>query len=314
VSWDYDPLWAKTRLFFQHAFGQERDDPAFGLWCSFGLELLARAAVAFVSPTLLAQPDNEQKNLLHVVHKESELPFPRSIPANRVVSLCVQLFPAFSDEDSKACQALLNRRNAELHSAAAAFEEYRPSQWLTGFYHACESLTTVIGESLEALFGDEEAEFAQDLLAEKRDTIKKSVLDAVSAHKKSFEELPSRERLAARAEAEARGRELSTERHHRVVCPACSCTATVQGRLFGKAHVNYEDSGEIVVRQAVSPTEFSCPACGLKLGTYAELEVAGVADHYTRRTTSSPEDYYGLVDPAELEYDQEGIGPEYDNE
>jgi hypothetical protein len=314
MSWDYDPLWAKARLFFQYAFDQERDDPAFGLWCSFGLELLARAAAASVSPTLLAKPDNEQKNLLHVVHKESELQFPSSIPASRVVALCVRLFPTFSEEDSKVFQALLNQRNAELHSGAAAFEEYRPSHWLTGFYHACESLTTVLGESLESLFGDDEAKFAQELLAENRDNIKKSVLGAVSAHKKVFEDLPPDGQSTARAGAEERGRELSTQRHHRVVCPACGCMATVQGRLFGKEHVSHEESGEIVVRQAVSPTEFSCPACGLKLSTYAELEVAGVADHYTRTTTHSPEDYYGLVDPDEIEYGREDIGPEYDNE
>ena len=314
MSWDYDPLWAKSRLFFQYAFNQERDDPAFGLWCSFGLELLARAAVASVSPTLLALPDNDQKNLLHVVHKESELPFPRSIPANQVVALCVRLFPTFSEEDAKVSLALLNQRNAELHSGAAAFEEYRPSQWLAGFYHACESLLRVLGESLESLFGDDEAKFTQELLAENRDNIKKSVLDAISAHRRVFEGLPADQQAAAETEAEDRGRELSTQRRHRVACPACNCTATVQGRLFGKEHVSHEESGEIVVRQAVSPTEFSCSACGLKFTTYAELEVAGVADHYTRKTTYSPEDYYGLVDPDELEYGREDVGPEYDNE
>ena len=50
MSWERDPLWAKARLFFQHAFNTQRDDPTFGLWCSLGLELLARAALAVREP------------------------------------------------------------------------------------------------------------------------------------------------------------------------------------------------------------------------------------------------------------------------
>src|ERR1700733_8056848 len=39
MSWERDPLWAKARLYFEHAFREPRDDPRFGLWCSLGLEL-----------------------------------------------------------------------------------------------------------------------------------------------------------------------------------------------------------------------------------------------------------------------------------
>ena len=322
MSWNRDPLWAKARLFFQHAFNKLRDDPAFGLWCSLGLELLARATLASVSPTLLARPDNDQRNLLHVVHKESELQSPKSITAALVFDLCRRMFPTvFSNEDYKLALALLNRRNEELHSGAAAFEGYRSSQWLVRFYHACRSLTTVLGESLENLFGEEEAKFAEEMLAENRDSVTKEVLGAIAAHKRVFEAKPSNEQAAARVKAEELGEELSTQRHHRVTCPACGCTATVQGRPFGKEHVTHEETGEIITRQAVSPTEFSCSACGLKLSTYAQLETAGLGDTYTRKTTYSAEDYFGLINPDNLdeyldEYLKSKAGDflEYDNE
>ena len=301
MSWNRDPLWAKARLFFQHAFNAQRDDPTFGLWCSLGLELLARATLASVSPTLLAQPDTDQRNLLHVVHKESELQFPKSIAATLVFELCKRMFPVFSDEDRKLALALLNRRNEELHSGAAAFEEYRSSQWLVGFYHACRSLTIVLGESLRDLFGEEEAMFAEEMLAENRANVKKEVLGAIAANKRVFEAKQPDERLAAKVKAEELGQELSTQRHHRVTCPACGCTATVQGRAFGKEHVTHEESGQIVVKQAVSPTEFSCSACGLTLASYAQLETAGLGDPYTRKTTYSAEEYYGLIDPDNLD-------------
>lgn len=316
MSWDCDPLWAKSRLFFSRAIDAERDDPVFGLWCSFGLELLARAAVASVSPTLLAQPDREQKNLLHVVHRGSELAFPQSIPATRVVGLCARLFTEFTEEDAKAALALFNCRNAELHSGTAAFEGYRPGQWLASFYHACGSLAVVLGESLETLLGEAEAEHALRVLAEDRANVQKQVFSSIAAYKKVFEELTADEQTARRARAEERGRELSTERHHRVTCPACGCVATVQGRLIGKEHVTHEEDGDIVVRQAVSPTDLACSACGLAFTTYAQLEVAGLADQYTRTTTYSPEEYYGLVDPDNLDFESLLAEHylEYDNE
>jgi hypothetical protein len=59
MSWERDPLWAKTKLFFERAFNEPREDPIFGLWCSLGLELLGRAALSSISPTLLAEPDKE---------------------------------------------------------------------------------------------------------------------------------------------------------------------------------------------------------------------------------------------------------------
>jgi hypothetical protein len=301
MSWERDPLWAKARLFFGRAVNTPRDDPTFGLWCSLGLELLARAALASVSPTLLAQPDPAQRNLLHVVHRESEIPFPKSISASVVFDLCRKIFPAFSKEDRKVASALLHLRNEEVHSGAAAFDQYSPSHWLIGFYHACQSLSTVLGETLAELFGEDEAKFAERLLAENRDNLRNTVLTAIAAYKKVFSTRDPGEQKALRAQAEELAGELSAKRHHRVVCPSCGCTATLQGTPFGKEHVTHEEEGAIVVRQAVSPTDFSCSACGLKLSTYAEVETAGLGEHYTRTTTYSPEDYYGLINPDDLD-------------
>ena len=55
----------------------------------------------------------------------------------------------------------------------------------------------------------------------------------------------------------------------------------------------------------------------VQLNVAAELDAANLGGHYTRRTTYSPEEYYGLVDPANLEpYIEEYLENlrEYDNE
>ena len=188
MSWERDPLYAKARLFFEHAFDENRDDPVFGLWCSLGLELLARAALASVSPTLLAQPNNEQKYLLHALNRGSERTPRKSITAAQVLGLCRTLFSEFTDGDLKAALALINRRNEELHSGAAAFDEYPQSQWLAGFYRACQSLSTAMGESLVNLFGEEEASAATDILTENQKNVMQQVQNSIAAHVKVFQE------------------------------------------------------------------------------------------------------------------------------
>lgn len=317
MSWERDPLWAKARLFFERAFDQERDDPAFGLWCSFGLEMLARAALASISPTLLAEPDRDHKYLLHALGRGSERTPRKSIATAQALALCESLFPEFAKEDLTAALALANRRNEELHSGVAAFQSYTPNRWLTGLYKACKALVTGMGESLETLFGEEEASIANEILTEDRTNTTERVQKRIASHRDVFKTKSPEEQERAMSEVAKRGNALPYERHHRVTCPACSAAATVQGHAFGKEHMT-EDDGEIVVRQAVSPTSFSCQACGLKLDGYAELEAADLGGHYTRRTSYTPEEYYGLIHPADLsshieEYLAEHM-VEYDNE
>lgn len=321
MSWERDPLWAKARLFFERAFAESRDEPAFGLWCSLGLELLARAALASISPTLLAQPDNEHKYLLHALNRGSECTPRKSISAGQVFTLCRTLFPSFSEDDLIAARALVNRRNEELHSGGAAFDEYGPNQWLVGFYRACLSLATAMGESLSSLFGEEEAEAATAILTGNQNDVRQRVNSTIGAHHKVFQDKPEEERESAKMKANEVGEQLAVQRHHRAICPACACVATVQGTPFGEGHVTHGD-GEIEVRQSVSPTSFYCSACGLRLEGYAELDAAKLGGYYTRRTKYSPEEYYGLVDPENLEPYIEGYleklrendNREYDNE
>jgi hypothetical protein len=116
MSWERDPLWAKARLFFERAFDEPRDDPLFGLWCSLGLELLARSSIASVSPVLLADSDASQRSILYALNRAPAGASPKSISTVQVFNLCRLLFPGFSDADLKPVLALMNRRNEELQS------------------------------------------------------------------------------------------------------------------------------------------------------------------------------------------------------
>lgn len=319
MTWERDPLLAKSKLFFGRALDTDRDEPEFGLWCAFGLELLARAAVASISPALLAEPDRDQNSLLHVLGKGRARTGAKSIVASQVVKLCEYLFEEFTSEHTTAAVALVNRRNEELHSGANAFADYTTQHWLPGFYASCEALGRVLGVSLDVLFGDEEAKEARLVLAGAAAETRKRVGEAVRAHRNVFEARPADERDEAQKRAEEAVKALVFQRHHRVSCPACASASTVEGQPFGPEKVTHdEDESEVVVRQAVAPRKFSCSACGLKLDGYADLAAAGLGNQYTRTSRYSPEAYFELIHPDDFDtirdiYESQ-MGPEYDNE
>lgn len=319
MSWERDPLLAKSRLFFERAFEFPREDSQFGLWCALGLELLARAAVASVSPTLLAEPDDDHRNLLHSLGRGAERSSGKSIGSAKVLALCRTLFDTFREEDQRNCAALLNRRNDELHTGGAPFDEYKTGVWLAGFYRACDALASALGESLESVLGRDEAEVAARTLASDQNDIKQRVASLIAAHKKVFDGKEPNEQAELQRVAAEQGEKLSHLRHHRVPCPSCRSTGLLQGETFGKEHVHNLDD-EIVVKQSVAPTSFACTPCGLKLNGYSELAAAGLAGHYTRSTTYSPESYYGLIHPDSDGFGELALkwlreqGPEYDND
>jgi hypothetical protein len=234
------------------------------------------------------------------------------------------LFPGiFTSDHSTWANALVSRRNAELHTGQSAFDEYTTQQWVAGLYSCCKALTEALGESLESLLGKDEAAEANTVLAGAASEVKGKVHERIARYKAVFGDKPEGERTAALASAEAEADRLAHARHHRVKCPACSAKATLQGDTLGDSKVEDND-GEIIVKQAVAPRKFNCTACGLKLEGYAELAAASLGDQYTRTTRYSPEEYYELIDPsdrAEVErIARENLGMyhpddrEYDNE
>lgn len=294
MSWQRDALWAKAVLFMSRAISEDREDDAFGLWAAMGLELLARATVAKVSPLLLAEPERDQRNVLH--HFGFGSGTPKSLATAQVLTLCRTLAPDFTEDEFKAASALINRRNDELHTGEAAFSSFPTQAWLPGFYRCCKILSEFQGESLETLFGAEEAKAAAEILKKIEEGILGKVKGLIAAHAKVFAGKDSDEQKRLADDAGKQGLSLAHHGHHRVKCPSCSSVATVQGDDFGGERVEHGD-GVITVRQSVVPMRFACPACELKLAGYTELLAAGVADHFTRRTEYSPEEYYELIDP-----------------
>jgi len=316
MSWEREPLFLKAKLFFEKGFDEDKESPFFGLWCAMGLELLARSAVASVSPTLLAEPDPSHQNLLHALNLGSGSK--KSLITTQVLSLCKTLITDFTEHHRTISLAIISKRNEELHTGSAAFEDYSTSQWIANLYKCCKILSEFQGESLNSLLGDEIEKEANMILSEVETEVIGKTNSLIASHKKVFENKTEEDRKILAEESVKNSDKLAYRGHHRVNCPSCNSLATVIGEPYGKENIETKID-EIIVRQSILPTKFHCIACELKMSGYNALNAANLPSHYTRRTTYSPEEYFNMINPDDFDaisekFHEFGGYEEYNNE
>ncbi len=191
---------------------------------------------------------------------------------------------------------MTERRNEELHTGGGGFAEYNIDNWIAGFYQACQVLGASIGETLETLFGREIAKEANDIMIQDAENIRKTVLDRISARKKTYlddvENRPDEiEKLKSISEKDVI--EKTYRGYHRVECPCCGSNALIYGKEPMSGHESIEGE-EVVVRKAVTANSFQCNVCKLRLNSYAELKCAGVPSHYTNTYYYDPTEYFDI--------------------
>jgi hypothetical protein len=117
--WSVDALFNKALLYVGEMERLTAGDWRFGLWSSLSLELLARAALANISPTLLANISNKEwRNINYALgNPPTKRDFkPSSATSAEVFSMLNELLPEFSKELQSFCALHCANRNAELHT------------------------------------------------------------------------------------------------------------------------------------------------------------------------------------------------------
>ena len=276
-EWSKEAFLSKAQLYAQAMVENEGSSWQCGLWSAFTLEMLIRAAVANISPALIAD-NREWHNLLYGLGQSPNRSkfVAKTAAVSELIRRVEELYPEFSREHSNFCAAHIARRNSEIHTGNLPFENVGSSSWLPMFYTVCAVLSEGIGESLESIFGTKAGARAQEERDAFRDNAAKSVAGTIGAHKVVWEQKTEGEREICLRQAET-----TALRHygHRVKCPACDCTALLQGNAAGEAKRSVDGEG-IVERQVMKPEAYHCVACGLKISSYSKLLAAGLGDTY----------------------------------
>ncbi|WP_211207576.1 hypothetical protein [Thauera aminoaromatica] len=304
--WSADTLLAKAQLYIEQMDSTVADEWKYGLWSALTLELLARAALANISPVLLADPQN-WRNIMHALgNAPTAKKFsPTSIGTKEVLVRLSELLPEFNQEVAGFCGKHVERRNAELHSGEVVFTGVGTAEWLPRFYRAVKILLESMAKELADFVADPER--ALEMIASLDDAAAKAVDQDIKAHEKVWFNKPVADRDAATLQATA-----WATRHagHRVVCPSCASPAILHGRASGPVSTTVGND-EVVQRQTMLPSAFECIACGLKIAGYSKLSACGLGDAFSEMTTYTAAEFFDLYTEDDLE-EARNVRPEYE--
>ena len=290
MVWDERELWQKAKVFADRASDADRESSAFPLWSILALELLARATLAHVHPALLADPQHRGDNLLYVFGFGATST-PKSITAKTVFARCKAIVPVFTERQEKQCLALIERRNAELHSGDLAFEQFPTTLWLADYFATCKILVEFQGRTLDELFGPEDARAANEMIDDVAATVRATVARKIADAKAAFGALGDAER-AARLQREPTHAQTPNKVQ---TCPACGRQSIILGNVV-RADAPRVDDDTLFRVIHVLPTMLACGVCGLMLGDHGELHAANLGGQYTATEVLDPIEQFALYE------------------
>ena len=170
APYDHEALWLKAKLFINRAM-DETDERSFdekALWASLALELLGKAALARVSPLLIAEPTEEGNNLLIASGLvEGDTRF-LSVRAKTIYSRCHRAFKPFSDLEA---MHITNARNEYLHGSKAGFTSIPEAAWWPRFWAVAVILVGALERETYHLVGLERADLIDKHLEQNKKNI-----------------------------------------------------------------------------------------------------------------------------------------------
>lgn len=280
----YDPeaLWLKAKLFLNLAMDHDevRTFDERALWASLALELLAKSALARVSPLLVAEPTDDGTNLLIASGLvEGQARF-TSARAKTVFSRCARSFKPFSERES---MLIANARNEYLHGTSARFAPIPENAWWPKYWAQAAVLVAAQDLEIADLVGKSRAPIVEAHLVQNTKNVENRVGLLVERARQRLAQYEAG-KLPARIQERWHVGDLTVglDRSESETCPACANQGTIEGGEVIDAEVTYEriseDEFDPFVTLAVASDYFSCSTCHLVLDGLDLIERAGLRD------------------------------------
>ncbi|MFE4350192.1 hypothetical protein [Peribacillus butanolivorans] len=285
----YQELFNKSKVFIDKAIKRrdEEDFEEFQLWASVSLELLGKATLASIHPSLVVDP-NKPKGFLvacgQVDPKDLKSEEFKTITAKTVFDRLSNTInvPKFDSKAKDFCMTLANRRNAELHSALIPFTGVDIEAWLPRFWEVCQIMLEFQGKTLKEFLGDGEAARATSLITDQTQYLK-GLIEARIIRCKEFylERQQDRREIIYTLD----------EWEEIVDCPSCGNEGVVEGEQIDREYkgVDPENPWITYFNEIYDVTTFRCSYCELKLTGYKEIELAGMETEFEKEVDDHPD-------------------------
>ncbi len=293
--YDRNALWDKAVLFTNRSQAA-REAAAFdeaALWAAFALELLAKAALAKLSPLLVADPVDDGKSLLIAAGVLSEAGSFKSIPAKGLFSRCARAFPPFNAQEAGL---IAHNRNEHLHSAVLPFAAIPEDKWWQRYWAQAVLLVSAQDRTLEDLVGHTRLAEIERVLAEAQDTLMSRLAALIGRAQQRLALTAAGEISAAVAKelATATSAHISLTYETPQECPACGGAGSLAGEYGQEGSTSYDEDGYAYQDVSVYAEMFTCVRCGLVLDGPEFLAAAGLPEAWEFVQEAVPDwDDYG---------------------
>ena len=304
---DKEALIGKSKAYMRRAIRCKNEDDLdqYQLWASLALELLGKATLAGIHPSLIVDPNHYQSLFAASgINISSDI---KTIGANTLFKRLGHLSPSFDENVKKFCDTISQRRNAELHSGEVPFQSMKLDTWERQYWHAARLILEMSESSLDEWLGADQAQAPKEIVEQAREATSHAVQIRLQYAANDFEKQKKSIREEALALAEIKSAynyqglfSLSGDLEWESICPVCSGKAFMSGMQYGEEIVEtdlHEGALWEIVEKEFVAEEFHCPVCKLYLRSQAEIEAAGLVTEHTD------------ADEREVEYE-----PDYGND
>lgn len=269
------------------------------LWASAALELLGKAALARVSPLLIAEPTEDGVNLLIATGLIEGTARFGSVRAATVFKRCARAFRPF---DAGIAQKFADSRNEYLHGSSVGFHVLVPTAWWPGFWAQAAILVTALDRDIDELVGTDRTSAVEAYLNKNTKDVEQRTEALINRAKQRMLQYTAGT-LPLKTQMEwgiAANLSAMLSYNTRATCPACGAPGLLEGETADGYEYEYEydhyDESTVAAWATVSvtPDYFSCPTCRLVLDHYELVEHAGLGEPFSAIDDDPPvEPEYG---------------------
>jgi len=296
-------LLGKSKLYIQRAFRAKLADDLdeYQLWASLALELLGKAALAGIHPSLVVDPTHYES--LFAASGLQISPEVKTISASTLYKRVSLLSKYFDSKVKEFCDTISLRRNAELHSGEAPFQQMHLAAWEGRYWHSAQIILAIFNASLDEWIGADQAQAPKELVNAALHAGIQAAHLRVAQAKEHFEQRSKKDRDSVIKESKLKHIyhypklfKLICDHEWPVDCPSCSGRAFLSGDMYDEQVLDSDAGPEgwvEEVEKSYSAEEFRCPTCELQLNGRAEIEAvrleADLIDTESREREYEPE-------------------------
>lgn len=292
ITLSYEALLSKSKLMAKRSVESKQDghETDCQLWAAGALELLAKAQLSSIHPTLIVEAENT--NSLLEANGISTGTVVRTVGAAVAYARLKHTVPHFSTPVFEESKKLAERRNAELHSGDAACAAMPYEVWEGDFWNAADLILKSMNMDLQEWLGAD-AKAPKALLKAHRHAEANAARQRVKNHASEFKKTAKgklgKEKFSLLV-AETQKLPIDAKNFHYLYvnfwhheCPACKTYGVAAGDESWEDLAEDQstaDYGYQIIERGYTPSEFHCPTCELSLVGDIAVNAAGIDDQY----------------------------------